>query len=460
MDNSLFDTIKDSISNIFGEIGKQLNKYKKYIILIILIVLVGFGIVKLIEFIQAEKDKVYLKDKIIAELNCKNTSCVYTKDTSTNNYVWYSGYLWRIVKINDDGTIKLILNESVGLVNYFNGLNNDYLESFIRLWLNEGVFLNGLNNPDNFLATSSFYYGNESVESIKSIKDKVGLLTYSEYNNAGGKNSFLNIEQPFWLITSKKESDQEVFIVDKNGEINVTNTSKLYQVRPVVNLKANIMIVPSTKGTLDNPYVLKGDESLTGNAYLNQRYAGEFIKFAGKVWRIAETTDKYTKLVLYGKDTKMQFGPTNAYVDVKNTIKIYLDNVYYNILKGATPNIDDYLESATLYAGKLNSGDAYTNTKINDSDFRNVTAKIGLLSVGELFSGNDLQLDDKDITWTLTPASKIEDGEVWLSNGESSLITSEYAIRPTIYLKSKVYIIGNSGNGRTRETAYSIEVGK
>ena len=263
-------------------------------------------------------------------------------------------------------------------------------------------------------------------------------------------------------MTSKNESDQDVYIVDANGEIKEANTSKLYQIRPVINLKPSTMIVTTTKGTQDNPYVLKGDEAISGssNAYLNYRYNGEYIKFAGKIWRIAERTNRYTKLVLYGKDTKMVFGETNAYVDPKNKIKSYLENVYYNILKGAVPDIDDYLENATLYGGKVLPGDAYTNTKINTSDFRDVTSRIGMLSVGDLFSGNDLGLSDKDVTWTITPASTKDEKQVWLSNGEVSTIDQEHAVRPVIYLKDKVYVVGGSGDGRTRETAYEISVGK
>lgn len=199
MDKSLMETIKESVSNVLYSIKEVLKKYKKYILLIVIICLVGFGAMAIINYVKEQKDKVYLSDKIKETLNCKETnSCVFTNNTSNNNYVWYSGFLWRIVKINDDGSIKLILNESVGVVNHYNGLNNDYLESFIRLWLNEGIFLNGLNSPDTFITDYSFCYGDESNECKSTVKDKVGLLTYSEYEASGGKDSYLNIGIPFW----------------------------------------------------------------------------------------------------------------------------------------------------------------------------------------------------------------------------------------------------------------------
>ena len=237
MDNSILDTIKEAISNGFSVVVDIFKKYKKYIFILIIIAIVAFGSIKLLQYFKDKKGKIYLVDKIQEELNCKdNGLCVYTNNTSLNNYVWYSGFLWRIVKINDDGSIKLVLNESVSVVNHYNGLNNDYLESFIRLWLNEGVFLKGLREPDNFIDNYDFCYGNEGLECNSVIKDKVGLLTYSDYENAGSKDSYLNIGIPFWTMTSKSKTDNEAYIVNENGELESVNTGLYYQVRPVIRI--------------------------------------------------------------------------------------------------------------------------------------------------------------------------------------------------------------------------------
>lgn len=458
MDNSILDTIKEAIGNFFSALVDFFKKYKKYVFILMVICILVFGAIKLLQYFNDRKGKMYLVDKIKQELNCKETNiCVYTNNTNSNNYVWYSGFLWRIVKINDDGSIKLVLNESVGVVNHYNGLNNDYLESFIRLWLNEGVFLKGLNNPNNFIKNYDFCYGDELSECSNVISDKIGLLTYSDYQNAGGKDSYLNIGLPFWTMTSKKDTDTDVYIVDENGELVSANTGLYYQIRPVINLNSNVMIYTRGEGTLGNPYSLIGDEPIDSNEYLNTRYTGEFVKFAGKVWRITETSENYTKLVLYGKDTKMKFGNNNVYSNVENTVNSFLGNVYYNILKGALPDIDMYLTASVFYGGKLSNGDAYTNTRISTDEYYDVSSSIGILALGELFSGNDLNLSDDDITWTITPNGS-NSNELWLSNGKSTSFDTEYAVRPVIYLQGEVYIIGGSGDGRSRETAYEISV--
>ena len=37
----------------------------------------------------------------------------YTKGNPNNNYIWYSGFLWRIMGINADGTVRMIVDENV-----------------------------------------------------------------------------------------------------------------------------------------------------------------------------------------------------------------------------------------------------------------------------------------------------------------------------------------------------------
>ena len=323
------------------------------------------------------------------------------------------------------------------------------------MWLNEGVFLKGLREPDNFIDNYDFCYGNEGLECNSVIKDKVGLLTYSDYENAGSKDSYLNIGIPFWTMTSKSKTDNEAYIVNENGELESVNTGLYYQVRPVINLNSKVMVTSSSNGTESNPYTLIGDEPIDSNEYLNTRYTGEFVKFAGKVWRIAEVNDNYTKLILYGKDTKMKFGTSDSYGNGENIISGFLNKVYYNILKGALPDIDNYLTSGTFYGGKLSNGDAYTNIRINTDEYTDVSNNIGIISLGELFSGNDLNLDDDDSAWTMTPNGT---GELWLSNGKNAKYDMEFAVRPVVYLQSEVYIIGGKGDGRSRETAFEIAV--
>ena len=57
----------------------------------------------------------------------------------------------------------------------------------------------------------------------------------------------------------------------------------------------------------------------------------------------------------------------------------------------------------------------------------------------------------------MTPSGE-EEGKLWLSNGASAKFDLEYAVRPVVYLEKDVYVVGGSGDGRTRETAYEISI--
>ena len=63
-----------------------------------------------------------------------NDEYIY-KGQAENNYLLYSGYLWRIIKVNADNTIKLITDDLItSLVWNYEG--NDYLNSHVYKWLN------------------------------------------------------------------------------------------------------------------------------------------------------------------------------------------------------------------------------------------------------------------------------------------------------------------------------------
>ena len=49
----------------------------------------------------------------------------YFRGNVTNNYVKFAGLTWRIVRINEDGTVRIILNDRIGNTTYVS--DNSYL---------------------------------------------------------------------------------------------------------------------------------------------------------------------------------------------------------------------------------------------------------------------------------------------------------------------------------------------
>lgn len=49
----------------------------------------------------------------------------YHRGSVENNYVSFAGMTWRIIRINGDGTVRIILNDTTGSSIQFNSLSDD-----------------------------------------------------------------------------------------------------------------------------------------------------------------------------------------------------------------------------------------------------------------------------------------------------------------------------------------------
>src|SRR5574344_669866 len=61
----------------------------------------------------------------------------YLKGAQSKNYLWYSGFLWRIMGINSDNTVKLITEENVTAISYNTSGNSNFDGSHEDSWLND-----------------------------------------------------------------------------------------------------------------------------------------------------------------------------------------------------------------------------------------------------------------------------------------------------------------------------------
>lgn len=61
----------------------------------------------------------------------------YLKGVQDSNYIWFDGFLWRIMGINEDGSIRMITEENVTAISW--GAENTALDndnSYVNDWLN------------------------------------------------------------------------------------------------------------------------------------------------------------------------------------------------------------------------------------------------------------------------------------------------------------------------------------
>ena len=157
-------------------------------------------------------DNGMLSTKIINNLKKENylynDNKYILKNLVENNYVSYSGILWRIVSV-DDGKIKLVSDENVTVLPF----GKNYDESNVIKWLNS-TFKSNLTQPDLFITEFDSCVNNvDKIEKsdCNNSKNYVSLLSMNDYIDAGANNSYLNNNTYFWLSASNENEPWYVF---------------------------------------------------------------------------------------------------------------------------------------------------------------------------------------------------------------------------------------------------------
>lgn len=104
------------------------------------------------------------------------------------------------------------------------------------------------------LSTASTTYLN-SLDSTKTnyLTGDINAITKTDYINIGGLDSYINNGTE--MITSSI-SDNNVYYVKANGELDLKLQSENSNLRPVLTLKTDAAIKTQGLGTVDNPYII------------------------------------------------------------------------------------------------------------------------------------------------------------------------------------------------------------
>ena len=406
--------------------------------------------------------------------------------TDPNNYIWYSGKLWRAVSVNNEAkTTKLVTQWNISTITYSSG-STAFEGSYMEDWLNDTSvdgFLGNLRDYENFIVTDSVWDATLDATGLGSITrpngeatvtDAVGLLNMYEYqsSNNGGTNGYLNNGLYWWTLTPYSSSDVR-YVYDTGDAYYYSPSSFSYGVRPSINLKSSVRIVDGD-GTIDNPYRLNGDNdtNLSGTV-LSSRYSGEYIKFGNdenNLYRIvSHENGTGTKIVSAeplkssGEFITMNFG-SNATFSSTNTIGTFLNGEYLTsyVDSSYSSMIED---NTTWYLGTVGSGSSYSykNAKYTDASGTAITsniaeAKVGLLRFGELMSGQFDRYGNNTRYWTLTPysSSNVRYVNDYGSANNLSPSRASIGVQPSVNLKSNVQIINGDG---TLNSPFEIQLG-
>ena len=354
----------------------------------------------------------------------------YFVGKDVNNYVEYSNIMFRIIRLNANGTITLVADHA--LSNLSMGENKEFSKSYIYDWLNKkedtdntGILEQSLNVPSKYLFKSLTCTDKlDSANNKECQKDEISsyltLLSVADYINTGNIDSFANNGQYFYLSNNTK--DNASWYVNSTGKIGTIDGSDIYGVRPVITLAKDLELVSGT-GTATDPYKI---EKNTGKF-------GSYVKLGNDIWRIYQVEDNNYKLVLNDYLTvdsqKLESNYSNKtykYNDTESgSLAHYLNKTYLNSLSYKDLIIDS----------KYSNG-YYTKEDYRDSFNTMVETKVGLLGVGNIILNNTL-----DEYYTST--GNISEGKmVYVIKNNGHLVTK--SIRSTAYVVPCITIDKNT----------------
>ena len=242
----------------------------------------------------------------------------YYAGAPTDNWVQFAGFYWRIIRINGDGTIRLIYNGTstvtTGTGTYidYNAFNSNYrlsssvsfgsspIKGILYTWYQNNLvaeadkidrnagFCNDRTSyseeetdetvygANNRLASnkapsfkcendSDLYTTSGSSKGNKALQYPIGLITADEVSYAGGVYGLSNSNRSYYLYTNQDYWTMSPFVftgtwawgfyVDSSGYFTQQGVQISYGVRPVINLSADVIITGS--GTISDPYVVQ-----------------------------------------------------------------------------------------------------------------------------------------------------------------------------------------------------------
>lgn len=176
---------------------------------------------------------------------------------NVNNYVSYNDRIWRIMRVNRSGSVKLILDESLTDM-AFDSNDKSYELSEVYNYIKENTNIKESGLEKMTVCLDKIDDNNKLTCETK-VDEYVALVSLSDYanslNTVTGK-SFINNTKNIWL--SSQTTDGLVWNI-VNGTLKVTDATKEYSVKPTIVLKGTAYTKQGV-GSKEDPYVVKDGE--------------------------------------------------------------------------------------------------------------------------------------------------------------------------------------------------------
>lgn len=404
---------------------------------------------------------ILTKNLTSSSIDTTDSEQTFITGVNPNNYIWYSGKMWRAVSIDPtDNSVKAITNNNISVIPCSN--TSVFSGGYLDAWLNDTSvdgFLGNLRDYTSFIKTDGVFNATLATTGDKPSKTTmvtraVGLLNTYEYTmsykGASSKTGYLNNGLSWFLITPY-DANNKITMVSYDGSVTSTYTDG-QGIRPVVNFKGDLKVV-SGDGTKSSPYRLKGDNDTSLNGVkLNTRYSGEYVSFgtgANNLYQIVshEVTGT-TKITSVQPLTDITYAYDSALYSTSTAFGSFLNNEFLtSYLETGQSNM--IVDSSTWYLGKVSYND-YRLAKYDDVVNKTlttstVTAKVGLLRLGELGASIGESMYISPFT-TLTAINdetmNYIDPSDWLTE---NAVGENMEVRPAMFLKDTVTIASGTG---------------
>ncbi len=325
------------------------------------------------------------------------------KGNVNNNYLKYNNMLWRIVRINSDKSIDIILDDYINILPWDNSLKK-FKESEIFKYLNTEF----LNNLDKSMLTENVFCTDEINDLTKitcnnqNSDSYVKLLDVANFLNSinNSKSYLVKSDEIFWLSNIDSEK-----VWHTNG-INVSESlsNVFYEIKPMVRLKETNLYVEGD-GSKTNPYMLTSNNVTVGST----------LELGNDKWIVYNIDNNNYKLMRKELlEKQLEFDQEKLTYD-ESTLMKYLNNEYLNGL-----SYKDLLVNDTWLIGEYK--DSIYDVKKSD-----VKAKVGIPNI------LDIKFDSNVVGYFTSTVNE-ERVFVYENPLRPSKVTTYRSIRPCITL--------------------------
>lgn len=292
--------------------------------------------------------EVEVVSKIKNAVNVATEKKGYYTGTDPNNYLRLSGMLFRIIGVDGDN-VKIVAAEDVASVNY-DGISA-WLDDYYMKHLNEEAkkllvknkYCNMDITQETLNTTECTSYTKKRYAYVPSVTDVNKSLENTK--------SFLRPAIMSWLANSsdkeKAYSTRNVFFGDysENYVYLAEKKTENYGVRPVLTIKGDIL-VKSGDGTKTSPYEFGETKTGKPDEKINTRYSGEYLMYAGTLWRIIEVNEDGTTKIISIDNIKKDGKAVEIKYDTTSVKKIYNPKEKGNIGYQINNRMSEYIDTS------------------------------------------------------------------------------------------------------------------